>query len=305
MLSANLPAIIEPRFNRAFDGVYKERDMQWEKVYDRGNPIDRSVHEEPVLFGFGNGQLKPTGAAIEEDEGGQAYISRYIYETYGLSFSITQELIEDGEHIQVGTLYAKHLGQSMRSTQELIAANYLNFGFTSLASNGSTVGDGVPLFSSVHPLASGATESNILSIPANLSEAALEQLTIQIDSFVNQRGLFMDVSPQKLIISPSNLYVAERLLSSVLRPGSTNNDINAINALNRFSEGFQVISRLTNAQQWMIKTDIEQGLQYLERRKINRKMEPDFRTGNLQYKSDMRFAFGCTDWAGIWGSAGQ
>lgn len=304
MLSGDFPSIVEPLLNEAFDGIYKEHPEQWPKVFKKTMAIKRSVHEEPVLYGLGNAQLKPTGTAIVEDAGGQTYTARYYFETYGLSFSLTEELIEDGEHISIGTLYAKYLARSMRNTRELVGANYLNAGFTALASGGTTVGDAVPLFSTAHPLASGGTESNTLATPASLSEAAIEQLLIQIAQFVDQRGLPMDISAECLALPPALEYVGTRILDTVLKNDTTDNAINAIRYLNRIPKGIQVMTRFTSSTAYFITTDVEQGLQYKERRALTRGMEPDFRTGNEQYKATMRFAFGETDWAGCWACQG-
>jgi hypothetical protein len=303
MLSANTPAVIEANLNLVFDGIYREKIKQWRDVFKETTAIARSVHEEPVLFGFATAGEKAAGTPIAEDEGGQAYISRYVYTTYALMYSITQEAIEDGEHINLNDRWAEYLAISMHNTKELNAANILNLGFVALASGGYSVGDGVPLFGA-HPLASGGTQSNTLTTNSNLSEAALEQLLIQIDLFTNQRGINADIRPQKLITHPSQRYNAQRILASSNRVGTTDNDNNAIKTLGALPADFVVMTRLTNANSFFVTTDTPAGLQYKERRSLKKTVEPDFRTGNIQCKAEERYVFGCTDWAGVYGSQG-
>ena len=52
-----------------------------------------------------------------------------------------------------------------------------------------TGGDGVPLISASHPLATGGTFSNVLATAADLNETSLEQSLIDIAGFVDERGL--------------------------------------------------------------------------------------------------------------------
>ena len=37
-------------------------------------------------------------------------MKRYQYLVWGLAFALTQVLVEDGDHIRIGQIYAKHLG---------------------------------------------------------------------------------------------------------------------------------------------------------------------------------------------------
>ncbi len=114
----------------------------------------------------------------------------------------------------------------------------------------------------------------------------------------------MDISAECLALPPALEYVGTRILDTVLKNDTTDNAINAMKYLNRIPKGIQVMTRFTSNTAYYITTDVEQGLQYKERRGITRGMEPDFRTGNLQYKATSRYAFGGTDWAGAFASQG-
>ncbi|MEY4933130.1 MAG: hypothetical protein RLZZ403_1450, partial [Pseudomonadota bacterium] len=207
MRSSDFRAIVEPILNESFDGVYDQRADEWSQVFTERTGIARNVHEEPVLYGMGSAPELPDGQPVTYDSGGQLYTARYLYKVYGLAFALTKVLVEDGDHIRLGTLFSRHLAQSMVETKETLGANILNRAFNS-SFNG---GDGVPLVSTAHLLRSG-TFSNQLTTAANLSQTSLEQMLIQIRNAVDSNGKRIRLTPKKLIVAPANMLQAEVLL---------------------------------------------------------------------------------------------
>ena len=140
MRSTDFRSIVEPILNECFDGVYDQRTDEWSRVFREQEGIPRNYHEEPVLYGFGAAPQLPDGTPVSYQQGGVLFLKRYVYKVYGLAFALTKVLVEDGDHIRIGQVYAKHLAQSLIETKELLAANVLNQAFTGGASAG---GDGV------------------------------------------------------------------------------------------------------------------------------------------------------------------
>jgi hypothetical protein len=218
---------------------------------------------------------------------------------YGLAFALTKVLVEDGDHIRIGQVYAKHLAQSLIETKETLSANVLNRAF-----NGSYVGgDGVSLINTSHPIVNG-TFSNQLSTAANLSQTSLEQMLIQIRQAVDNNGKKIRLVPRQLVVAPGNIFQAEVLLKSVLRAGSANNDINPVKSIGLLDEGAAVLSRLTNANAWWVQTDAPEGLKLLMRRALEKTMEGDFETDSMRYKATERYQVGWTDPRSLFGTAG-
>jgi hypothetical protein len=129
MRSTDFRAIVEPILNESFDGVYDQRADEWSQVFSERTGIARNVHEEPVLYGMGSAPELPDGQPVTYDSGGQLYTARYLYKVYGLAFALTKVLVEDGDHIRLGTLFSRHLAQSMVETKETLGANILNRSF--------------------------------------------------------------------------------------------------------------------------------------------------------------------------------
>jgi hypothetical protein len=137
-----------------------------------------------------------------------------------------------------------------------------------------------------------------------MSETSIENLVIQVRKAKNDRGLAISLMPKCLVVSPDNAFAAERILNSVLRSGSSYNDINAIRSMGVFPEGVVVNHYLTDTDAWFIKTNAPRGLRFLDRRPTTFAQDEDFDTSNLKYKATTRFSVGWTDWRGLFGSAG-
>lgn len=299
MRSTDFRSVVEPILNEVFDGVYNQRADEFKAVFDIRKGIARTYHEEPVLYGFGAAPELPDGMPVTYQSGGILFNKRYVYKVYGLAFALTKVLVEDGDHIRIGTTYAKHLAQSLIETKETIAANILNRAF-----NASYVGgDGVALNASNHPIVNG-TFSNVLSTPAALSQTSLEQMLIQIRNAVDNNGKRIRLTPKKIVTGPSQIFQAEVLLKSVLRAGTADNDINPVKSMGMLAEGQANLSRITSTTAWWIQTDAPEGLKCLMRRNMEKSMEGDFETDSMRYKATERYDMGWTDPRTVFGTPG-
>lgn len=304
MRSSDFRSIVEPILNQAFDGVYDQRADEFKQVFKEETGIARAYHEEPMLYGMSSAPIMPDSNPVTYDSGGQLFVKRYTYDVYGLAFALTKVLVEDGDHIRIGSTFSKHLAQSMTETLETTCANHLNRAFTS----GYVGGDGVILCSNAHTAALAVaagdpSASNLLATSAALSQTSLEQMLIQIRQAADPRGKKIRLTPKKLVVAPGNMLQAEVLLKSVLRAGTNNNDLNPVKSLGILSDAV-VLSRLTSPTAWFVQTDADNGLQIKWRRKIEKTMEGDFETDSVRYKSTMRFGSGWTDWRTVYGTPG-
>ena len=299
MRSTDFRSIVEPILNECFDGVYDQRADEWSRVFREEDGIPRNYHEEPVLYGFGAAPQLPDGTPVTYQQGGVLFLKRYIYKVYGLAFALTKVLVEDGDHIRLGQVYARHLAQSLVETKELLSANVLNVAFNSAYLGG----DGVSLINTAHPIVNG-TFSNQLATAAVLSQTSLEQMLIQVRQAVDNNGKKIRLVPRQLVVAPGNIFQAEVLLKSVLRTGNANNDINPVKSIGLLDEGAAVLSRLTSATAWWVQTDAPEGMKLLMRRRLEKTMEGDFETDSMRYKATERYIPGFTDPRAMYGTAG-
>lgn len=300
MRSGDFRAIVEPLLNESFDGVYDQRADEWKAVFTQITGTPRNYHEEVMLYGMNSAPELPDGQPVSYQMGGQLFTKRYVYKVYGLAYALTKTLVEDGDHVRLGTTFSRHLAQSMIETKETLTANVLNRAFTA----GYTGGDGVVLNSASHPIANGGTYSNLLSTSAALSQTSLEQMLIQIRGAVDNNGKKIRLTPQRLVVAPGNTFQAEVLLKSVLRAGTANNDINPVKSMGLLDSNTAVLSRLTSATAWWIKTDAPEGLKVVMRRKLEKSMEGDFETDSMRYKATERYDVGWTEARAMYGTPG-
>ena len=291
-----------PGLNALFGLEYARYGEEHKEIYAT-ETSERSFEEETKLSGFSAAPVKSEGAAIAYDNAQEAFTARYTHETIAYGFSITEEAIEDNLYDSLSARYTKALARSMAYTKQTKAAAILNNGFTN--SSQYYGGDGVPLFSTQHPLISGGVNSNRPSTPADLNETSLENAVIQIAAWTDERGLLIAAKPRKLIVPPSLQFVATRLLETELQVDTANNNINAIKSNGSIPEGYTINHFLTDVNAWFLTTDVPNGMKYFIRTPMATSMDGDFDTGNVRYKARERYSFGASDPLGVFGSPGS
>lgn len=299
MNRSNFPKDLEDGLNAHFGMGYREHMQEWKEIFDIESS-ERAFEEDVLEYGFEAAPETGEGQAISFAEGGQAWTKRYTHIKIALAFAITQEAIEDNRYQRLGPKYSKALARAFVHSKEIYGAAVLNN-----ARSGSHLGgDGKSLLATDHPLAGGGTFSNVLATASQLSEAAIEDALIMIRKAKDERGVPVSLRPLKTIVPPEGEYVLERLRSSTLRPGTADNDINAVK--NRRGSFYSaepcVVTRLTDADSWYVKTDCPEGMKYMRRIPLERGMQPDFDTGNARYKGRERYSFGWTDPRAMYGS---
>ena len=290
---------LEPGLNALFGLEYNRYENQHAEIYTTESS-DRAFEEEVMLSGFAQAQVKPEGSGVAFDNAQETYTARYSHETIALAFAITEEAIEDNLYDQLSSRYTKALARSMANTKQVKAVNPLVNG---LPSGSFTSGDGVSLFNSSHPTIAGTT-SNTLATAADLNETSLEQSLIDIAALTDERGLKIAARGVKMIIPSELQFTAERLMKSVGRTGTADNDINAVVSMGMVPQGYRVNNFLTDTDAFYIITDVPNGMKYFERSPIKTAMEGDFDTGNVRYKARERYSFGVSDPRGIFASPG-
>jgi hypothetical protein len=291
-----------PGLNALFGLEYARYGEEHKELYET-ETSERSFEEETKLSGFSAAPVKNEGSAIAYDNAQEAWTTRYNHETIALGFSITEEAVEDNLYDSLSARYTKGLARAMAYTKQVKAAAVINNGFTN--SSAYYGGDGVPLFSTAHPLVNGGTNSNRPTVGADLNETSLEAAVIQIAAWTDERGLLIAAKPKKMIVPPALQFVATRLLETSLRVGTADNDINALKNNGSIPEGYSINHFLTDTNGWYLTTDVPNGLKHFIRSPLANSMDGDFDTGNVRYKSRERYSFGWSDPLGVFGSPGS
>tara|TARA_R110000822_G_scaffold24749_3_gene75171 strand:- start:497 stop:1399 length:903 start_codon:yes stop_codon:yes gene_type:complete len=294
---AQLAKELEPGLAALFGMEYDRYDQEHAEIFEVESS-DRAFEEEVMLTGFATAPTKAEGSSLTFDTATEAYTARYSHETIALAFALTEEAMEDNLYDRLGARYTRALARSMSNTKQVKAANVLNNGFSVAG------GDGVSLLNTAHPLAFGGTFANRPTTDADLNETSLEDALISISTFVDERNLKVALRGMKLIVPPQLVFVAERLLESQLRPGTADNDINAVRSTGMIPEGYTVNHFLTDSDAWFVKTDAPNGFKNYQRSPLRTSMEGDFTTGNVRFKARERYSFGYSDPRCVFGTTG-
>ena len=291
---------LEPGLHALFGLEYKRWEREHAEIFTE-ETSERAFEEETLITGFGAAPTKSEGASVEFDSAAEQWTARYVHETVALAFAITEEAVEDNLYDTLSRRYTAALARSMAYTKQVKAANVLNNAFSSSFPGG----DGKELIATDHPTVQAGTQSNEPSTAADLSESSLENAIISIGGFADDRNIPVAVQARKLVIPKELAFTAQRILKSELRVGTADNDVNALNSMGMFPEGYVVNHYLTDTAAFFILTDLTNtGLKMFQRRPLKTSMEPDFETGNMRFKASERYSFGFSDWRCIFGSPG-
>lgn len=270
---------------------------EWKELGFEVKKSSQAYEKTAGMTGFGLAVTKTQGTGVTYDDAYQGYTQTLTHVVKGLGFIVTREMFSDDQYGKINQL-PKALKWAMMETKEWDMANVFNRAF-----NSSYTGpDSKELCATDHPLIVGGTEQNELSTAADLSMTSLEQALIDIQDMTNDRGLFANVRPQKLIIPPELEWTAKQLLGSEKDPESNYNAINPAKGL--FPGGYAVNHFLTDADAWFILTTCQQGLVVYDRWPLDFTKDNDFDTDNAKFKSTMRYIMGWDDWRQVFGSPG-
>lgn len=293
------PKALWPGVRKFVMGSYNEFATEYTDIFDM-KTSDMAYEEDVETTGFNLAQIKTQGGAVSYDGHTQGFIKRYTHVAYGLGYIVTREERDDNLYKSRSFKRGEQLSFSFRTTKEIVGANVLNRAFDT----NYTGGDGKALCVTDHPSLAG-NWSNTLSVAADLSEASLETMLVNISLAKNSRGLPIAIRGKKLIVSPSDVFNAERILKSALQNDTANNAVNAIRSMGLLPGGYVVNHYLTDTDAWFVKTDAPDGMLGFQRQAFEFTQDNDFDTENAKAKGYERYSFGWTDPRGLYGSPGS
>ena len=284
---------------RGVEGKYEQIPSQYDKIFTK-HDSKMALERTAEMRYLGLAQLKTEGGQTAFDNSaGERYVYNQEHTEISLGYAITRKAIDDNLYKTQFAPSNLGLMESFQQTKEIYGANVLNPATTYNASVG---GDGKALVASDHPI-DGGTVSNTPATQVELNESTLLNAMIAIrTNFKDQAGLKVFARGRKLIVPPQLEPVAIRLTKTELRPGTADNDVNAIMMTSGgLPEGYMVNDFLTSATAFFLLTNID-GLSYMERIKFETDMQVDFVTDNLLVKGYERYSFGYYNWRSIFAS---
>jgi len=301
IMTSNHPKALWPGVKGFWGRTYQDHVTEYTDLFDT-DTSDKAYEEFVQITGFGLAPVKPQGKAAEYDSETQGPVTRFVHVAYALGYIVTHEELKDDLYMEVSKTRASSNARAFRQTKERVCANIYNRAFSA-----SYLGaDGKALCATDHPNTSGGTFSNKLTVDADLSEAALEDMLIQIMQATDDRGMLINLMPKSLHVAPANWFNANRILKSTYQSGNANNDINVLNATNALPMGIKLNHYFTAPQAWFVRTNVEtgKGMLFLERESITFEQDNDFSTKNALALGYERYSAGAVDPRAVYGSNG-
>lgn len=296
--TGNNPKALWPGIKAWWGREYGKHGQYWKELFDMMSS-DKKYEELVEATGYPLAPVKNEGTATSYASDSQGVLNRATNVAYSLGFICTKEEIADNLYEYVSKRRTTSLALSMATTKNTVAANFYNRAFSS----SYTFGDGKAILASDHPVKSGSDQSNILSVAADFSETALEDLTIQIMNAKNSLDLNIMLLPQTLIGPTSLVYEFQRVLNSTLQNNTANNATNALKDMGVIPKT-HINPFLTDTHAWFVRTNAPSGMVGFDRAPLEFGVDGDFDTDNIKKKAYERYSFTIGDWRGLYGSAG-
>lgn len=281
------------------------------------NEMDSDSQYEQFLemAGISALQEKPEDASTAYVEMKQGASKRIEPLTYSLGMRTSKELYDDDKYGLVGKKGPTLLARSAAFTQEMIAWNVFNLGFTSAV----TTFDGNPLFYNQHALLGGAqatqlapgaagvisaagTWPNRPPVDIDFSVAGLQLATNYAARMVDNMGFPIRLKWQHLITPPELRFLVREILGSPGKPYTGDNTINSL-----LPEDYKnlEVPWLNSPSAWFLVAEKQDhSLTVIHREKPSTDFDDDFDTDAIKQKTRLRMAAACPRWQGVFGTQG-
>jgi hypothetical protein len=287
--------LLQEGINAIATDYYNDLPTEYSKIFETHNS-EKSYELDVAVSNGGLASLKPEGGEIGYDDSKQDFTQTYNHAVYAIGAILTMEAQMNNKYEDLVETTAKWLKRSIVHTDEQLAANVINDGYTS--SNGM---DGVPLFSTAHLLGKGGTFSNRFSVLTSLSQSAVEDALIALEDFRDGANLLIDAKGVSLHIPRQLRFVAAKINDSVYEPNTANTaTVNPVSGI--FTEGTHVNHRFSSSTDWLIKTNVDDGFKIFDRMGYKFSEDNDFGTENFRSKVMLYKSYGFTDPRCAWGS---
>jgi len=338
--STSLPLQHSKELDKIFKNTLKGSQSEFDKLFkvqqaQAGNRVSRAD-----LSGLGLGDEIGEGESVRFDMPAEGNFKQRTYKEYGLGYIITKRMIDDERFGEMKKLPAD-LARSMKLLCDIEALRVFNEGMTGDAGSGDhqlgkdsariwgahTILN--PRVSFVDPgtgAASTGTLTNMAATGADLSETSFFEMMKYFDRMVDENGYPVVLDVAKLIISKEDKYVAHRIhtqvygstidlggLSGQITASGTATDglvtpitNNIANPENGFVNGWSIIdSRFLEDDGRWFAASAQNDAGFYWKQQPKQENETEFDTGNLKYKSTMRFGAWIDEYAHFWGNGGS
>lgn len=270
--------------------------------------------EKNIRGKTGAGRLKlfNDGDDLADTRRYPSYLTKVIYNNYGVSMDVTKNQIDDREFMnELDEM--KDLSIGANFSQDEAGMQLFNGGFATTATvNGYVMnfyGDAVPTYSTVHPtqVPGGSTQSNASATGIKFGHDQFETAKVALVEQKTDDGIPMALMGKITVsVSPQLEKEVTTEANSVLNPETANNAINVFNGV--FDVAVSTFLGTANSgsdTQWFA-TIPGRDKQYHEvRQSAHLEQATNIRNKVVTFTVDARWANYVKDWRRKWGSKGD
>ena len=290
---AQFQVLLEPKLRNIWNDGWPPRPLEYPRFTNIGS--SRKAQETDFkMTGLGLMANKPEGTNITYGDPIAGATVVYVHTVSGLGYKITDEMIRHELYGQMAKMETS-LMRSAVDRQETDAAAILNNAFSTLVTGFAS---GEALCSTSHArLDGGTTQSNRSATDITLGVTALQNAIIGFHNWKDDRGRPFLSIPRLLVVLPADLMVARELLGSQYKPGTANNEINAL-----MEDGLTFLVSHYVSAGWFVLGD-NHDLNYIWDLRPTIEMDEDFDAGVVKRKLTQSYATGFGEWRGIYGNS--
>lgn len=299
-------SLMEPKLRDIkSDADYPRYAAIYPQLYDRVITSRKKTEHAFDYAGLGDFNVKGEGNTVTYTDPISGAEMSFTHIRWSNGYKITQEMMDHDQYSEIRKLEME-LRLALDDFLEVRGHLLLNNAFGTTNSNGFLATDfrGEALISTSHTRIDGGTaQSNRPSTDANLDWTSLANGIIQFDLWKDNRGRVIRGGPRRLIIHPNDQMTARELLSSMQKPGTPNNEINALRGM---LSGEPLVSPyLTDTNAWYLKGDSTDAVWYWDTVAGGRfASEDDFDLEVIKRKGVVGFSHGHLRWFNWYGSSG-
>jgi hypothetical protein len=293
--------LMEPKLAVIWHEEWPQQSTEWTSYLNQRSNGGKATLTDYKMTDFGVMRFKGEGENISYDDPIFGNTVEYTPVRYALGYKVTQEMLDHEQYGQVDKL-ERGLIKSANDLQETKAALFFNNGFGTTDDDGfeATGFDGLQTFSTSHTrLDGGATFRNRPSTDVDFGVTGYTNMLIDFDKLKDDRGRPLFLRPTVVYVNPEDRFTAKEVIESELKPGTANNELNAI----RNETTYKVLHYLTDTDAWFARAQ-KHDANFVWDVKPRSGMEEDFDAEVIKRKCVQGFAVGHGEARGWWGTSG-
>lgn len=271
------------------------------RLYDTIAGSSKQKETYADYAGLGDFAVKNEGGPVTFTDPIAGAELAFTHLRFSNGYKVTQEMLDHDQYGEIRTLEGE-LRRALNDFLEVRGHLLLNNGFGTTDSSGFKAGDfrAQALISTSHTQLDGGTaQSNRPSSDANLDWTSLGNAKIQFALWKDNRSRNVRSMAKTLIVHPNDSLTAQELLQSVQKPGTPNNEINAL----RGDMDVIVTPYITDTNSWFVKAAKTKTVWHWDQAPRYGMME-DWDNEVIKRKAVVGFSHGHLDWRGWYGSSG-